>query len=128
MARLTGADFVDYIRPILGGPPAELITDAMILRFVNLAYRKVCEESKHPRLLVEYNITTSSGTAEYENSSASARNFLVLDMVDTTNENQLQAIDQVYYNMLIQGNATDVTGHPVYYALTGTGTTYEQTT
>jgi len=128
MARLTGTDFISLIRSTIGGPPTELITDAVILKYVNMAYRTACSLSKHPRLLGEYTVATVSGTAQYELPVGSLNDFQIRDAVDETNTNPLQSITQEHYNMLIQGNYATVLGHPVYYAITGFGTTYAQVT
>ena len=110
---------VDMIRDNVGGETSETLSDTRILRFVNQAYLEVSSKYGFPQLSTSTTITTTSGTAAYELSVA---NVLTIDnVVNDTDNMVIYPINERQYHEYTSGNASSITGSPVYYFISGVG-------
>jgi hypothetical protein len=119
MARMTAQDIVTEVRLHLGGETTETLPENQILRWVNRAYLELASAYQFDELEATTAITTSSGTAEYE---ASASDILrIIDVIDDTNNVKLRPWDRLRYGNATQGDASSITGTPVYWHISGVG-------
>lgn len=119
MARMTAQDIVDEVRLHLGGETSETVSDTQILRWVNRAYTELASSYPFNELEASTSITTSSGTAEYE---ASAGDILgIISVIDDTTNVRMRPWNRVMYDNATQGDSSNITGTPVYWFISGTG-------
>lgn len=102
MARLTASDFVAMARQALGGVDSGLISDARILRLINMAQIEIAQLYTPSELETSTTISAVSGTAEYETTATDI--LKVLTVVDSTNYMELKEADRSWYDRATQGN------------------------
>ena len=119
MARMTASDMVTEARASLGGETTESITNNQILRWLNRAYAQIASTFNPYELETSTSITTSSGTAEYESTASDI--LKVISVIDDTNNVQMYPWTRWQYDQATQGDATNVTGTPVYWFISGVG-------
>lgn len=117
MARLTADDMVSIVRDSLGGETSETISDTRILRFINQSYLELASQYQYDQLRSSTTITTVSGTADYELSVDTV--LKIDDIIDGTNNNRLQAMNERQYNQFTQGGTQS--GTPDYWFINGVG-------
>ncbi len=121
MARMTAQDMVTEARLSLGGETTETITDTNILRWLNRAYLQIASLYAPPGLESSVSITTASGTAEYASRSSGQEDILnIISIIDDTNNVVLYPIHRWQYDRWTQGDASNVTGTPIYWFESGT--------
>jgi len=119
MARLDADDMIDIVRDNLGGETSETLSDTRILRFINQAYVEVASKYRHPQLLTSTTVTTTSGTATYELSASDVAH--IEKIIDDTNNIPLYPISFEQYHEYVSGDASNITGTSVYWAMHGVG-------
>lgn len=119
MARRTATDFINEVRDNAGGETSETLSDARILRYVNEEYKTLCSVWAPQQIKDAETVTTTSGTVAYE--LAEADILQIEDVFDTTNGLYLKPISEYQYNTWVQGNASGVTGTPIYWFISGVG-------
>jgi hypothetical protein len=119
MARLTASDMIDMVRDCLGGETSETISDTRILRYINQSYLELASRNHFDQLSASSTITTASGTATYELSVSNVLN--INDLEDDTNNIKLHPMNEDQYRKFTQGNASSITGTPVYWFIDGVG-------
>lgn len=119
MARLTADDMIDIVRDNLAGETSETLSDTRILRYINQAYMEVCADERPPQLMTSSTITTTSGTASYEVSVSDVLRYD--DLEDDTNNLLLYRMSDWQYRKFVQGNASSITGTPIYWYIDGVG-------
>jgi len=121
MARMTASDMVDEVRLSLGGETTETISDNQILRWINRAYTTLAAAYDFTELEDSVDVTTASGTAEYEVGSGADDILRVISITDTTNHVTLYPWSRWQYDLATQGSTINTTGTPVYWFESGVG-------
>jgi len=121
MSRMTASDMVDEIRLSLGGETTETISDNQILRWINRAYTDLAAAYDFTEFEDSVDITTASGTAEYEVGSGADDILRVISMTDTTNGVTMYPWSRWQYALATQGSTSNTTGAPVYWFESGVG-------
>lgn len=119
MARMTAQDMVTEVRLHLGGETDETLSDNQILRWINRAYIDCASSYKFDELEASTSITTSSGTAEYETTASDV--LTIISVTDDTNNFTLKPWSRRQYDEAVQGNASSITGNPVFWFISGVG-------
>ena len=103
MARMTASDFISEGRLALG-ETSETVSATQLLRWINRAYLHLCVAVRMPELRTSYDLTVSSGTAEY--SVGFSDDIYIDSMTDTTNGIKLRVFSEDQYLKYTQGTAT----------------------
>ena len=129
MARMSAQDIVTEVRLHLGGETTETLSDNQILRWVNRSYIDLSSAYEFNELETTTAVTTVSGTAEYAVPVEGYNDMLtVLSVIDDTNNILLYPWDRWQYDRSTQGSSSTITGTPIYWFISGTGTNDDSNT
>lgn len=117
MARMSSLDIVTEVRLMLGGETTETLSDTQILRWVNRAYIDLASSYDFNELETSTTLTVSAADAEPELTVTDVLD--IISVTDTTNKNLLYPWSRWQYDKATQGNASTITGNPIYWFESG---------
>jgi len=118
MSRMTGSEFVDMLRDMLGGETEETLSETRLLRWLDQSHLEVVAAVKPSLLDGSETVTTADGTAEYTFTYDNVME--ITDAINNTSHQPLYPINEHQYNQFNLGGTQ--TGSPSYYYNSGADT------